>query len=74
MYGSGNPLKMIKEYKTQQSFAPSKKIQNSLSYASNSTKDQNEEMIRFNKIMHEPIDNLIANMDELSMPISTKNF
>jgi hypothetical protein len=45
----------------------------SMSYASNaSTKDAlvNEELQRFNLIMHEPIDNLLNNMEELSRPVS----
>lgn len=30
-------------------------------------------MTRFNQIMQEPIENLIANMDQLSRPTSSKN-
>lgn len=52
---------MIKEYKSATS---------GMSQAS--TKGY-EEMNRYNQIMHEPIENLVANMDKLSRPISSHN-
>jgi hypothetical protein len=57
----GNPLKMIKEYKSATS---------GMGMSNASTKGY-EEMNRFNQIMHEPIENLVANMDHLSRPVSS---
>ena len=70
LYSSGNPLKMIKEYKTKQSQQEAK---GSISFKSNaSTKEyQIEENERQNYIMNEPIENLIANMSHLSRPMSS---
>lgn len=61
---------MIKEYKTQKSVQGGG---GSVSFKSNaSTKAfQNEEIQRLNKIMNEPIDNLIENMNMYSRPISS---
>jgi hypothetical protein len=61
---------MIKEYKTQKSMQAGA---GSVSFKSNaSTKAfQNEEIQRLNKIMNEPIDNLIENMNVYSRPISS---
>ena len=59
---------MIKEYKTNAAKT------GSISFKSNaSTKEfhNNEEAQRFNKIMNEPIENLISNMNQLSRPVSS---
>ena len=82
IYASGNPLKMIKEYKTQNigeaslGQKPHKNAASSIDHHSNaSTKDMQmyDEVQRYNKIMQEPIENLITNMDLLSRPVSSKN-
>ena len=59
LYSSGNPLRMIKNYKTKGATD-----QGSMSFKSNaSTKDiHNEEQQRFNHIMNEPIEYLLHNM------------
>lgn len=61
---------MIKEYKTKSQRGP---MTGSVSFKSNaSTKAfQNEEIQRINKIMNEPIDNLIINMGAYSRPVSS---
>ena len=58
---AGNPLKMIKEYKTGR-----QSNKGSISFKSNaSTKEfQQEELQRFNKIMNDPLENLISNVHE----------
>lgn len=64
-YSVGNPLKMIKEYKSKASVA--------MSFGSNASTKDAEEMMRFNKIMNEPIERLLNNMDSLSRPVSSYN-
>ena len=54
---------MIKEYKSKASVA--------MSFGSNASTKDAEEMLRFNKIMNEPIENLIGNMKSLSRPVSS---
>ena len=41
-------------------------VNNSMSYLSNTTKDQSEEMERINKIMNEPIENLLNNLSSFT--------
>lgn len=71
---------MIKDYRTHQSgqlvkMSGAQAGQNaSISYPSNaSTKDLlvNEEIQRVNKIMQEPVESLIQNLDKLSRPLSS---
>jgi hypothetical protein len=50
---------MIKEYKS------------ATSGISNASTKGYEEMNRYNQIMHEPIENLVANMENLSRPLSS---
>lgn len=71
IYSSGNPLKMIKNYKSSKGYNDV-----SMSFKSNaSTKDiQFEEQQRFNHIMNEPIENLLSNMEHLSRPVSSNQF
>jgi hypothetical protein len=57
----GNPLKMIKEYKS------------ATGGISNASTKGFEEMNRYNQIMQEPIENLMANMNYLSRPMSSHN-
>ena len=54
---------MIKEYKSKGSVA--------MSFGSNASTKDNEEMLRFNKIMNAPIENLISDMNRLSRPVSS---
>ena len=62
-HSAGNPLKMIKEYKSKASVA--------MSFGSNASTKDNEEMLRFNQIMNAPIENLLCNMNNLSRPVSS---
>lgn len=74
-YAFGNPLKMIKEYKSQNMRKSMQKNAQSYYDGSNaSTGDYfiNEEADRINKIMKEPIEQLIQNMDKLSRPFSSE--
>jgi hypothetical protein len=56
---------MIQEYKSKASGA--------MSFGSNASTKDAEEMLRFNKIMNEPIENLICNIGGLSRPVSSYN-
>ena len=72
---SANPLKMVKEYKTQHLKASIGKQTHS-AYGSNASTKAfyvNDEQERVNRIMHEPIENLISNMNNLSRPVSSKH-
>lgn len=75
---AGNPLKMIKEYKShhQQLGIHAKNSQSHFGGSNASTGDYwmppNDEAERINQIMHEPIENLLTNMDQLSRPISQR--
>lgn len=73
LYSSGNPLKMIKEYNKKQSMGGQT---GSLSFKSNaSTREyQNEEIERINKIMNEPIENLVTNINDYQQRPFSSNF
>ena len=67
--GAGNPLRMIKEYKSH-----NQQLGSQFGGSNASTGDYfippNDEAERINQIMQEPIENLLSNMDQLSRPIS----
>lgn len=72
---SMNPLKMVKEYKSQHRKVSVGK-QSQSAYGSNASTGAymaNDEQDRVNRIMHEPIENLLTNMNHLSRPVSSKH-
>lgn len=75
--GSNNPLKMVKEYKSQAQYQKiSVGKQSQSAYGSNASTGAylvNDEQDRVNRIMHEPIENLLTNMNNLSRPVSSKH-
>lgn len=71
---SSNPLQMVKEYKSQQPKANMGGKQSASAYGSNASTGAymlNDEQDRMNRIMHEPIENLLSNMNNLSRPVSS---